>query len=50
MKIIEMTNQFKRDIKKHYLSLVSHNWIEVIHHLIHDEPLPIKYQDHQLQG
>ena len=50
MRVIEVTNQFKRDAKKHYLSLITPSWAEVLHCLCHDLPMPEKYRDHQLTG
>ncbi len=46
-----LTNkQFKRDLKKHYSELINPAWIEVIHCLLNDENLPLKYKDHALSG
>ncbi len=45
-----LTNGFKRDAKKHYLSLVSKEWAEVFNCLLFDKPIPEKYQDHALVG
>lgn len=50
MRLICATNQFKRDLKKHHLQLVSQEWVEVLHCLIHAQSLPIKYKDHALTG
>lgn len=50
MKIIKVTNQFKRDLKKHHLSLICPEWIEISHCLVNGLPLPIKYKDHALTG
>lgn len=50
MRVICATNQFKRDLKKHHMALISNEWIEVSHCLINGLPLPIKYQDHGLTG
>lgn len=47
---VSVTNQFKRDIKKHAIELVTPQWIEVMHCLINELPLPKRYCDHQLQG
>lgn len=47
---ITPTSQFKRDLKKHYLTLISPAWIEVFDCLMHQKPLPAKYQDHELVG
>lgn len=50
MKSIEVTKQFKRDAKKHFLALVTASWAEVLHCLCHSLNLPDKYRDHQLTG
>ncbi len=50
MKDIAITKQFKRDAKKHYVELITPAWNEVLHCLLHNIPLPIKYKDHQLVG
>lgn len=50
MKTIAYTNQFKRDAKKHFLELVTPNWVEVLSCLIQDLPLDKKYHDHALTG
>lgn len=50
MKHLAYTNQFKRDAKKHFLTLATPNWIEAIYCLINDTPLPAKYCDHALSG
>lgn len=50
MRDISVTNQFKRDLKKHYLTLVGGDWVEVAHCLVHGLPLPTKYKDHALTG
>lgn len=50
MKKIDITNQFKRDAKKHYLSLLTPAWTEVLHCLLNGINLPSKYRDHQLTG
>lgn len=47
---IVFTNQFKRDLKKYFLMLVSAEWIEVLSCLLVDEALPEKYRDHALIG
>lgn len=47
---IDVTNQFKRDAKKHYLSLITPSWTEVIYCLCNDLPVPARYKDHQLTG
>lgn len=44
------TNQFKRDIKKHAVELLTPQWIDAIHALIHDAPLPEHYRNHLLKG
>ena len=43
-------SQFKRDCKKHHLSLLLPSWTEVYWRLLNDEELPEKYRDHQLTG
>ena len=50
MRSIEVSNQFKRDAKKNYLSLLTPAWAEVLNCLINDLPLPAKYEDHALKG
>ncbi|WP_410472957.1 type II toxin-antitoxin system YafQ family toxin [Faucicola mancuniensis] len=50
MRMINLTSQFKRDCKKHYLALVTPAWAEVFAKLLNDEPLPQKYHDHPLKG
>lgn len=47
---IELTNRFKRDLKKNYLKTASREWCEVINFLVKGEKLPEKYKDHQLTG
>ncbi|MDO5686251.1 MAG: type II toxin-antitoxin system YafQ family toxin [Neisseria sp.] len=49
-KIIRISNQFKRDLKKQYLLLVSPEWVEVFGTLVKGGVLPEKYRDHQLTG
>lgn len=44
------TNQFKRDIKKQSKELITPQWIEVMHCLLNDLPMPIKYRNHVLTG
>lgn len=44
------TSSFKRDLKKHYLALISTEWTEVADCLLNDKPLPPKYLDHPLKG
>lgn len=46
----EMSNAFKRDLKKHYLSLVSVDWAIVSDCLLKGYEIPEKYKDHPLQG
>ena len=45
-----LSSQFKRDLKKQYLLLVSPEWAEVFGLLVKNEKLPEKYKDHQLTG
>ena len=45
-----MSSQFKRDVKKQFLLLVTTEWAEVFGLLSKGEPLPAKYLDHQLTG
>ncbi len=47
---VVLSGKFKRDLKKHYLELVSDSWVEVLHYLINDKELPQKYCDHALKG
>lgn len=44
------TNQFKRDIKKQYLTLITPQWIEVLNCLINDKKLPARYCNHSMTG
>ena len=44
------TNQFKRDIKKRSKELITPQWIEVMHCLLNDLPMPTKYRNHALTG
>ena len=50
MKSIEVSKQFKRDAKKHYLSLLTPEWGEVLNCLTNDAVIPEKYKDHALTG
>lgn len=50
MKKIELTNQFKRDAKKHFLRFLTPEWNEALNCLLNDLTLPEKYRDHALQG
>lgn len=45
-----LLNSFKRDLKKHYLSLATAEWAEVITCLVEGKNLPEKYRDHALTG
>lgn len=47
---VRMSNQFKRDLKKQYLLLVSPEWAEIFGILTKGGILPEKYRDHQLTG
>lgn len=49
MRKIERSSAFKRDFKKYGNSLDA-VLIDVLYHLIHDNPLPEKYRDHALVG
>ncbi len=49
MRKVILENQFKRDIKKHYQSLATAAWAEVLHALCNDKTLPAKYKDHELK-
>lgn len=44
------TNQFKRDIRKHMLALITPAWAEVLNCLCSGTPLPKEYKDHSLVG
>lgn len=44
------TNQFKRDIKKRFVELITPQWIEVMNCLINNLQIPEKYRNHPLQG
>lgn len=46
----EMSNAFKRDLKKYYLSLVSMEWVLIFECLLKGYEIPEKYKDHPLQG
>ncbi|MCP1660866.1 type II toxin-antitoxin system YafQ family toxin [Neisseria perflava] len=46
----EMSNAFKRDLKKHYLSLIGEAWTEVSVCLLYARLIPEKYRDHPLTG
>ena len=50
MKTIEVSKQFKRDAKKHYLSLLTPEWGEVLNCLTSNAFIPEKYKDHALTG
>lgn len=49
-KKVSMTNQFKRDLKKQYLLLVSPEWSEVFGTLVKNGILDEKYKNHYLSG
>lgn len=44
---IERTKSFEKDFKK--IGLIA-PLIDVLHHLINEKKLPVKYCDHQLKG
>lgn len=44
------TNQFKRDIKKRYMELITPQWIEVLDCLIHNKTLAPRFRNHALTG
>lgn len=46
----EMSNAFKRDLKKYYLELVGDAWSDVSNCLLHARPIPEQYKDHPLTG
>ena len=50
MRKLAVTNQFKRDHKKHHLETLTSAWVEVISKLIADESLPEIDCDHLLSG
>ena len=50
MKKISVSNQCKRDIRSHYLQLITPEWAEVLHTLCQGLPLPERYRDHALSG
>lgn len=50
MKQIKLTNQFKRDAKKHFLSFLTPEWAEVLNCLVNGLTLPEKYRNHALKG
>ena len=45
MRKILAESQFKRDIKKQFLELITPAWAEVLHYLCNDLELPEKYCD-----
>lgn len=47
---IRLASQFKRDLKKQYLLLVSPEWADVFGTLIRGGVLDEKYKDHPLTG
>lgn len=49
-KKISMTSQFKRDLKKQYLLLISPDWSEVFGTLVKNGTLDPKYKNHPLIG
>ncbi|UOP04947.1 type II toxin-antitoxin system YafQ family toxin [Conchiformibius kuhniae] len=49
-KPVTVSNQFKRDLRKQYLLLVSTEWAEVLNTLANDGILPEKYRNHPLKG
>lgn len=49
-RVIKISSQFKRDIKRNYLFLATQEWAEVLHFLVSNIALPDKYRDHQLIG
>ncbi len=50
VKTIYPTKQFKRDVKKQCMELVTANWVEVLNCLVNDLPMPEKCKDHALSG
>ena len=44
------TNQFKRDIKKQYMELITPQWVEVMNCLVNDMPLAVNFRNHALTG
>ncbi len=44
------TSQFKRDIKKRSIELITPQWIEALHCLINDKPLPTRFCNHAMTG
>ena len=50
MRKILAESQFKRDIKKQFLELITPAWAEVLHCLCSDIVWPEKYCDHGLTG
>lgn len=47
-RVIIFQNQFKRDLKKRFLEMVTAEWAEVLTCLVNDLPLAEKYRDHIL--
>jgi mRNA interferase YafQ len=54
MRTIERTGQFKRDYKRElkglYGATLDADFLSVLHLLIVDEPLELRYRDHALSG
>lgn len=50
MRKTTLSSQFKRDLKKQYLHLVTPEWNEVYNCLVNELPLPDKYRDQPLKG
>lgn len=50
VKSVVATNQFKRDIKKHALYLITPQWVEVMNCLIFGGVMPARYANHPLKG
>lgn len=50
IKSVVATNQFKRDIKKHALYLITPQWVEVMNCLIFGGVMPARYANHPLKG
>lgn len=46
----ELSNAFKRDLKKHHLALIGTAWTVISDCLLHNKPIPSQYQDHALTG
>lgn len=49
LKTIQHTKKFIKNFKR-YNYLVSAEMVDVLYHLIHRLPVPVRYRNHELQG